>query len=82
MNVAIYARYSSSSQREASIEEQVRISKEYAERNKYTVVREYCDSALTGTNDNRPSIQRLIKDSSKRIFDMLIVYSIDRFGRI
>lgn len=33
MNVAIYARFSSSSQREASIEEQVKICKEYAGRN-------------------------------------------------
>lgn len=81
MNVAIYARYSSSSQREASIEEQIKVCKEFAERNKYTVVKEYCDNALTGTNDNRPSLQRLIKDSSKKIFDMVIVYSIDRFGR-
>ena len=81
MNVAIYARYSSNSQREASIEEQIKVCKEFAERNNHTVVKEYCDNALTGTNDNRPSLQRLIKDCSMGFFDMVIVYSIDRFGR-
>lgn len=48
MNVVIYARYSSSSQREASIEEQIKVCTEYAERNKYTVIKSYSDSALTG----------------------------------
>ena len=81
MRVAIYARYSSSSQREASIEEQIKICTDYAVRNKYTVVKTYSDSALTGKTDNRPALQRLIKDCSNGTFDMVLVYSIDRFGR-
>lgn len=48
MREVIYARYSSSSQREASIEEQIKVCTEYAERNKYTVIKSYSDSALTG----------------------------------
>ena len=59
MRVVIYARYSSSSQREASIEEQIKVCTEYAERNKYTVIKTYSDSAMTGTNDKRPALQRL-----------------------
>ncbi len=81
MRVVIYARYSSSSQREASIEEQIKVCTEYAERNKYTVVKSYSDSALTGKNDRRPALQRLISDCSNGTFDMVLVYSIDRFGR-
>lgn len=81
MNVAIYARFSSSSQREASIDEQVKVCKEYAEKNDYTVVKVYSDSALTGKTDNRPQLQRLLSDSSKHTFQAVLVYSIDRFGR-
>ena len=81
MRVVIYARYSSSSQREASIEEQIKVCTEYAERNKYTVIKSYSDSALTGKNDRRPALQRLIRDCSNGAFDMVLVYSIDRFGR-
>lgn len=81
MNVAIYARFSSSAQREASIDEQVKVCKEYAEKNDYTVVKVYSDSALTGKTDNRPQLQRLLSESSKHTFQAVLVYSIDRFGR-
>lgn len=81
MNAAIYARYSSNSQREASIEEQIKICSEYAEKNHYSIVEVYKDSALTGKTDNRPALQRLLSDCSKKIFEVVIVYSIDRFGR-
>lgn len=81
MNVAIYARFSSSAQREASIEEQIKVCKDYASRNNYVVVNVYSDSALTGKNDNRPALQKLLSDSSKQLFEAVLVYSIDRFGR-
>ena len=81
MNVVIYARYSSSSQREASIEEQVKICTEYAEKNNYTIYKVYKDSALTGKNYNRPALQKLLSDCPKKMFEAVIVYSIDHFGR-
>ncbi len=81
MNVVIYARFSSSSQREASIEEQVKSCREYAESNNYTVVKVYSDSAISGKTDNRPALRKLLSDSSKEKFNAVIVYSIDRFGR-
>lgn len=81
MNVVIYARYSSSSQREASIGEQIKVCTEYAERYKYNVLKTYNDNALTGKNDRRPALQRLLKDCAKHTFEMVIVYAIDRFGR-
>lgn len=59
----IYARYSSDSQTEQSIDGQLRVCKEYAEKNGYEIVAEYIDRAVTGTNDNRPDFQRMIKDS-------------------
>lgn len=81
MNVVIYARYSSSAQRAASIPEQIKVCKEYAERNQYTVFKVYKDEALTGKNDKRPALQQLLKECPKKLFDAVIVYAIDRFGR-
>ena len=81
MNVAIYARFSSSSQREASIEEQIKSCTDLAKRNGHTIVHVYKDCAMTGKNDMRPALQRLLADSAKKLFDIVAVYSIDRLGR-
>lgn len=48
---------------EQSFDGQLRVCKEYAEKNGYEIVAEYIDRAMTGTNDNRPDFQRMIKDS-------------------
>ena len=77
----IYARYSSSGQREESIVGQLRDCHAYAERNDLTVLHEYTDSALTGTSDKRPAFQMMIQDSKKRRFDVVLVWKIDRFAR-
>ena len=77
----IYARYSSHSQREESIEGQLRECHEFALKNGMTVINEYCDRAISGKTDNRPSFQRLIKDSEKGHFDAVIMYTLDRFAR-
>lgn len=81
MNVVIYARYSSSSQSEASIEGQLKECHEYCKRNNYTVVEEYIDRAMTGKTDKRPSFLRMIADSSKKHFQYVVVYQLDRFAR-
>jgi len=81
MNVVIYARFSSHSQTEQSIEGQLKACYEYAERNSYNVIGEYIDRALTGTNDNRPEFLRMIEDSSKKAFSGILVYQLDRFAR-
>ena len=61
----IYARYSSDNQSKQSIEGQVRVCEEYAQRNDILIIASYIDRAMTGTNDHRPEFQRMIKDSSK-----------------
>lgn len=81
MNIVIYARFSSHSQTEQSIEGQLKVCYEYAERNSYTVIGEYIDRALTGTSDNRPEFLRMIEDSSKKTFQGILVYQLDRFAR-
>ena len=77
----IYARYSSDSQTEQSIEGQLRVCEDYAKRNDILVLDKYIDRAMTGTNDNRPDFQRMIKDSDKKEFQYVIVYKLDRFSR-
>ena len=78
---AIYARYSSNSQTEQSIEGQLDVCKRYAKDNDLQVVATYIDRAMTGTNDNRPDFQRMLKDSEKANWDAVLVYALDRFGR-
>ena len=77
----IYARYSSHMQRDVSIEQQVNACRKYAQENGLEILRVYDDRAMTGTNDNRPAFQQMIKDSAARAFQFVIVYSLDRFSR-
>lgn len=81
LRAVIYARYSSSSQREESIEGQIRDCTAYAERNGYTLIGTYADRAISGMTDNRPDFQRMIKDSSRKLFDVVIIWKTDRFAR-
>ena len=79
---AIYARFSSARQREESIEDQVRVCRDYAERNGMRVVRTYKDEARSGTDaTHRPGFQRAVADAQKGRFDVLLVYKQDRFAR-
>ncbi len=77
----IYARYSSDSQTEQSIEGQLRVCQEYAKRNDIIIAETYIDRAMTGTNDNRHDFQRMLYNSSKRAWDYVLVYKLDRFSR-
>lgn len=77
----IYARYSSERQTEQSIEGQLHVCEEYAKRNDIIIVDTYIDRATTGTNDNRASFQRMLKDSNKRAWNFVLVYKLDRFSR-
>lgn len=75
----IYARYSSDAQSEQSIEGQVRVCKQFAEKNDLLIVDQYIDRALTGTNDNRAAFQQMLKDSKRRQWSVVLVYKLDRF---
>ena len=77
----IYARYSSASQTEQSIEGQLHVCNQYAKANDLVIVDTYIDRATTGTNDNRAAFQQMLKDSETSVWDVVLVYAIDRFGR-
>jgi hypothetical protein len=79
LNICIYARFSSHSQNEQSIEGQLKVCYDFAERNGYKVISEYIDRAISGTGaENRPEFQRMITDSAKRQFQAVLVYQLDR----
>ncbi|MBR5428766.1 MAG: recombinase family protein [Clostridia bacterium] len=81
MRAVIYARYSSDNQREESIEGQIRENTAFAEKNGMTVVGHYIDRAYSARTDKRPEFQRMIRDSAKKNFDVVIVWKLDRFAR-
>ena len=81
MNAVIYARFSSHSQTEQSIEGQLRDCYTYAKRFDINIVGEYIDRAISGTTDDRPGFQRMIADAAKKQFERIIVWKLDRFAR-
>lgn len=81
MRGVIYARYSSDNQREESIEGQIRENTVFAKKNGIDIVGTYIDRAFSAKTDNRPEFQRMIKDSAKKNFDVVIVWKLDRFSR-
>ncbi|MDL2294089.1 recombinase family protein, partial [Ruminococcaceae bacterium OttesenSCG-928-D13] len=83
MSIAvIYARYSSHSQGEQSIEGQLNACYEYAKRNGIQVIEKYIDRAKTGTStEKRDRFNDMLTDSAKKRFDMVLVYQLDRFAR-
>ena len=77
----IYARYSSDSQSEQSIEGQLRVCQDYAKAHDILIIDTYIDRAMTGTNDNRAAFQKMLKDSAKKQWQYVLVYKLDRFSR-
>ncbi len=64
-----------------SVENQINLLREYAFSNNYFVYDTYIDDGYTGTNFNRPSFMRLIKDIEDKKINMVIVKDLSRFGR-
>src|SRR5215204_6349069 len=81
MKVAIYARYSSDNQRDASIADQLRICRTFAERQGWTIAQEYSDHAVSGATLLRSGFQALMRDALNRRFDVVLAESLDRFSR-
>ncbi|MFC0243919.1 recombinase family protein [Falsochrobactrum ovis] len=80
--VALYARYSSDNQREASIEDQFRICREQAKREKWKVVGTYKDAGISGASMIlRPGIQMLLQDAQAGKFDVVLAEALDRISR-
>ena len=81
LRAVIYARYSSENQREESIEGQIRECTAFAEKNGITILKHYIDRAYSAKTDNRPEFQRMIQDCNEKLFDIILVWKLDRFFR-
>ncbi len=81
MKVALYARYSSDNQRDASITDQFRICRAYAQKQGWQVIEEYSDQAISGASLLRPGIQSLIADALRGRFSIVLAEAMDRLSR-
>ena len=81
MKVAIYARYSSDNQRDASIADQFRMCRLHAEKQGWHIVEEYSDHAISGASLIRPGIQALMADAMGGRFDLILAEAMDRLSR-
>jgi site-specific DNA recombinase len=77
--IAIYARYSSDRQSERSIEDQVRLCRERAAREGWTVVDVFPDFALSGATRDRPGLNAMLSRIGE--FDIILAESLDRISR-
>ena len=79
--VAIYARYSSDLQTDASIEDQIRLCEGRAEQEGWTIFNRYTDHGISGASLMRPGVQMLMQDAAAGRFDIIIAEALDRLSR-
>jgi site-specific DNA recombinase len=81
MRAVIYARYSSDLQRDASIEDQVRVCRRRIEAEGWSFQRVYADHGLSGASHLRAGYQALLQGARQREFDVVVAESLDRLSR-
>ena len=82
MRAVIYTRYSAGpDQTVQSIEGQLRVCQNYITSHGWDFVRYYADEHISGRTDKRPQFQEMISAAERGEFDVLVVYSTDRFSR-
>jgi site-specific DNA recombinase len=81
VRAGVYARYSSDSQRDASIDDQVRVCRVEIERHEWDLVEVYTDPAISGASTFRPGYQKLLKDASAGVLDVVVAEGLDRLSR-
>ena len=83
MKAAIYARYSSENQSQKSIEDQVRVCKQYIDEHAMTLDEQhiYTDEAISGSLLMRPGLQAVERAAEQKEFDALVVDDLSRLSR-
>lgn len=76
-----YARTSTNAQMKESIDAQFRAIEDYCKRNNILLMEKYKDEGISGTSDDRPAFQKMIKASEDGLFDYVIVHKPDRLTR-
>ena len=81
IRAVIYARYSSENQRDASIEDQLRVCRARAEREGWDVIETFADHATSGATNLRPGYQAMLAAFGAGKIDLVMAESLDRFSR-
>jgi site-specific DNA recombinase len=81
MRAAVYARYSSENQREASIEDQVRLCTAKIEAEGWLLTRTYADHAQSGASRLRAGYQKMLAGARAGQYDVLVAEALDRLSR-
>src|SRR4051812_41015011 len=81
MRAVAYARYSSDLQREASIEDQIRLCRRRIEQEGWQYLHAYTDRAVSGASALRPAYQSLLEDARQDRFDIVVAEALDRLSR-
>src|SRR5438105_976248 len=81
MKAAIYARYSSDNQREASIADQFRICREFSRKQGWQIANEYSDHAVSGATLLRSGFQAMMQSALRKEVHVVLAESLDRFSR-
>lgn len=79
--VALYARVSTTDKGQDP-ELQLRELREYAQRRGWRIASEYVDNGVSGASESRPQLNALMKAARQRRFDAVLVWKLDRFGRV
>lgn len=77
--VALYARVSTLNGQDPEM--QLSELREYASRRGWSISGEYVDQGVSGSKESRPELNRLTRDAHRRVFDAVLVWKIDRYGR-
>src|SRR6267154_3213261 len=77
--VALYARVSTHNGQDPEM--QLRELREYCQRRNWQIAEEYIDSGISGSQDSRPALNRLMADGCRGRFDGILIWKLDRFGR-
>ncbi|WP_299425912.1 recombinase family protein [uncultured Shimia sp.] len=81
MRAAIYARYSTDLQTDASIEDQHRLCARLIEGNGWREAKTYADHAISGSSHLRSDFQRMLEDAHDKVFDVVVAEGLDRISR-
>lgn len=81
MRALLYARYSTTLQSSLSIDDQLRVCGELAERHGWSIAGEHCDRAISGAVRERPGLNALLESLGRGDGDVIVAESLDRISR-
>jgi len=81
IRVAVYCRFSSEGQNEASIRQQFAIVRAWCKQHGYKIVAVYRDRGRSGSTMHRPGVQRMLADAKTGAFDIVVTHKLNRLSR-